>query len=202
MDHQSSPSRLVVAAYTFSPPPNHPERLASTVQNASACSFETIDVSGNDISDDGAAAYAGALGRLTGLTVLNVSDDSIGDRGGKSLGKVIERLPKLRTLNLGKNRFDLLPIVDSISTLGELCELNIGGVQISDGSSRTLVRALRSTDTLAKTGWIKLGVSKTARKIDIPLQNEKKKPLRSTQPAIPSPMQGPTRDICRSSGLS
>eukprot|EP00961_Rhodomonas_salina_P189066 2550818-Rhodomonas_salina.3 len=68
--------------------------------------LETINVSGNQIADDGMLALGRAMEGCVELTRLDLSKNVAGDRGGEELaGLLLKCCPRLEVLDVRDNRF-------------------------------------------------------------------------------------------------
>ena len=63
----------------------------------------TLDISNNDVSDEGMTHVASVLPRLSALTSLYANDNTVGDRGVTKLCNVLEKCLHLRDLDLRAN---------------------------------------------------------------------------------------------------
>ena len=130
-----------------------------------------VDLSYNNIGDDGAIALAEALENNTALEELSVGNNIIGDTGATALAEALETNIALKTLwlysnNIGDNGAIALANALTINTV--LAELYLSENKIGDTGAIALAKALETNTALT---WLGLRMNFIRRKGKTALRN-------------------------------
>ena len=133
------------------PPPHAPGAVAigRTVSHRE-CVLRAIDLSGNPLGDEGAAAFARGL-PASSIAKLSLGCASIGDRGAAALASALYSTDSLRALHLPHN-----PIGDpganalavALAVHASLRTLDLNHAAVADEGAVALVRALQDNCSL------------------------------------------------------
>jgi len=129
------------------------ETLAAGLSAAPAHGFKltTLNLTNNDIGDDGTRALAEALPRNQALQTLNLGRNEIGDDGARALAEALPRNQALQTLNLGRNEIGddgARALAEALPRNQALQTLNLGRNEIGDDGARALAEALLRNQAL------------------------------------------------------
>ena len=110
-----------------------------------------LDITKNDIGEEGAIALATALKANSTLTSLNVADNNIGATGTKALAAVLKDNSTLTSLNVSLNSLGDIgatAFADAIRTNATLTSLVLANNKIGVAGAEALADALKTNSTL------------------------------------------------------
>ncbi|CAK0841104.1 unnamed protein product [Prorocentrum cordatum] len=125
-------------------------QLAVVLASGALPRLQALDLFGNRVGDEGAAALAAALrapGALPSLQVLNLTNNRVGDEGAAALAAALRApgaLPSLQVLDLGDNRVGaegaavLAAALRAPGALPRLQLLHLGGNRVGDEGAAAL----------------------------------------------------------------
>ena len=125
------------------------QTLSKIIQH-STC-LETLDVSFNQIGDNGALALGEVLHTNNSLQVLDVTFNAIGDDGAKALAEALHVNTSLKTLHLMGNNIGVEGAVSFSEALvynQTLQELNVSNNHIGANGARALAEVLHTNNSL------------------------------------------------------
>ena len=111
--------------------------------------LQTLDLSQNQMGDDGCLEMARNLSSSTNLETLLLRGNAIADTGIGELVRILPQLEHLRTLDLSDNKlgnFGAKKIGAALGTCGSLEVLNLSGNSIADSGCAALVEGLLPPD--------------------------------------------------------
>ncbi|KAL0208034.1 hypothetical protein P9112_010621 [Eukaryota sp. TZLM1-RC] len=112
-----------------------------------------LNLSDNNIADEGASSLARALESNYTLTQMNLSDNNIADEGASSLARALESNYTLTQLNLSDNNIadeGASSLARALESNYTLTQLNLSDNNIADEGASSLARALESNSTLTQ----------------------------------------------------
>ena len=113
--------------------------------------LQKLDLSNNNLSDDGAATISDGLKTNRTLLELNLSNNSLSDDGAATISDCLKANRTLLELNLSNNNLSddgAATISDCLKTNRTLLELNLSNNNLSDDGVATISDGLKTNRTL------------------------------------------------------
>jgi Ran GTPase-activating protein (RanGAP) involved in mRNA processing and transport len=116
-------------------------------------SLQTLNLTWNKIGDDGAVALAAGLKVNSSLQTLNLTWNKIGDEGAVALAEALKDNKSLQTLALCKNQIGdegAKALAGALKVNSSVRHLNLRSNKISDSGAAALADALKDNKSLTK----------------------------------------------------
>ncbi|CAK0835981.1 unnamed protein product [Prorocentrum cordatum] len=144
-------------------------QMAAVLASVALPRLQSLDLSGNNVGDEGAAALAAALrapGALPSLQKLDLRSNNVGDEGAAALAAALRApgaLPRLQELDLSHNRVGdegaaaLAAALRAPGALPRLQVLDLRSNRVGDEGAAALAAGLRALGALPSLQELHLG---------------------------------------------
>jgi hypothetical protein len=126
--------------------------VASVIASGAAPKLRKLELSEDDIGDEGTRALAKALPSAMALKELDLNTCGIGDNGVRALAGVLPSLTAIKDLDLSEyyriGNEGVLALAKALPSLTALKKLNLGDNKIGDEGARALAKALPKAEAL------------------------------------------------------